>query len=164
MLEREETERLFQSCYKRLLQLSERFFNDKEEARDAVSDIFAHIADGSIQLPQENPEGYLMVCVRNQCMDCIRKLSLKVRLQRHLTMNTERIYSLETEEDKLQKLMTYAEQTLASQTWNVFLLRFKKGLKYREIATQLSISEITVYKHLAQALRQLRNHFKNETR
>ena len=164
MLEREETERLFQSCYKRLLQLSERFLNDKEEARDAVSDIFAHIADGSIQLPQENPEGYLMVCVRNKCLDRIRKLSLRERLQRHLTMDTERFNSIETEEDKLQELMTYAEQTLTPQTWNVFILRFQQGLKYREIATRLSVSEITVYKHLTQALRQLRNHFKNETR
>lgn len=164
MLEKEETERLFQNCFDKLLQLAIRYLKDEEEAKDIVSGIYVRIADGSIKLPQENPEGYLMVCVRNQCMDCIRKLSLKERLQRHLTMNTERIYSLETEEDKLQELMTYAEQTLASQTWNVFLLRFQKGLKYREIATQLSISEITVYKHLAQALRQLRNHFKNETR
>lgn len=164
MLEKEETERLFQSCYDRLLHLAIRYLKDEEEGKDIVSDIFARIADGFMKLPQENPEGYLIVCVRNQCLDRIRKLSLKERLKRHLTMDTERFNSLETEEDKLQELMVYAERTLTPQTWNVFLLRFQEGLKYREIATRLSISEITVYKHLTQALRQLRSHFKNETR
>ena len=79
-------------------------------------------------------------------------------------MDTQHLIPVETEEEKLQELMAYAEQTLTPQTWQVFLLRFDEGLKYREIAARLSISEVAVYKHLAQALRQLRNHFKYETR
>lgn len=164
MFKKEETERLFQKCYARLLLLAENFLNDQEEARDVVSDVFARIADGSLNLPQENPESYLLVCVRNQCFSHIRHLSVRERLKRHLTMDTERLMPIETEEDRLQELMTYAEQTLKPQTWHVFMLRFDEGLKYREIATRLSISEVSVYKHLAHALRQLRNHFKNETR
>lgn len=164
MLEREETERLFQRCYDRLLQLAENYLNDKEEARDTVSDVFAHIADSSFRLPQDNPESYLLVCVRNKCLSRIRHLSVRERLKRHLTMDTERLTAVETEQDRLQELMAYAEQTLTPLTWRVFQLRFDEGLKYREIATRLSISEVSVYKHLAQALRQLRNHFKSETR
>lgn len=160
MLEREETERLFQRCYGKLLQLAENILNDQEEARDIVSDVFARVADGSLQLPQENPESYLLVCVRNQCLSLIRHLSVRERLKRHLTMDTERLTPVETEEERLHELMTYAEQTLTPQTWRVFMLRFDDGLKYREIATRLSISEVSVYKHLAHALRQLRNHFK----
>lgn len=164
MLEKEETARLFQRCYDRLLLLSEGYLNDHEEARDVVSDAFARIADGSLQLPQDNPESYLLVCVRNKCLSRIRHLSVRERLKRHLTMETERLTPVEAEEDRLQELMAYAEQTLTPQTWRIFLLRFDDGLKYREIATQLSISEVSVYKHLAHALRQLRNHFKIETR
>lgn len=164
MLEREETERLFQRCYSRLLHLAENFLNDREEARDIVSDVFARVADGSVQLPQENPESYLLVCVRHQCFSHIRHLSVRERLKRRLTMDTEPLTPVETEEDRLQELMAYAEQTLSPQAWRVFMLRFDDGLKYREIASQLSISEVSVYKHLAQALRQLRNHFKSETR
>lgn len=163
-MEREETEQLFQRCYDKLLQLAENYLNDMEEARDAVSDVFERLADGSIMLPQESPESYLLVCVRNQCLDRIRHLSVRERIRRHLTMDTQHLIPVETEEEKLQELMAYAEQTLTPQTWQVFLLRFDEGLKYREIAARLSISEVTVYKHLAQALRQLRNHFKYETR
>lgn len=164
MLEKEETERLFQRCYGRLLQLAENYLNDREEARDVVSDVFAHIAEGSLQNLQENPEAYLLVSVRNLCFDRIRRLSVRERLERHLTMDTQRMTPVETEEEMLQELMYYAEHSLAPQTRSVFLLRFREGLKYREIAEQLNVSEVTVYKHLAQALRQLRNHFKHETR
>ena len=164
MLDKERTEQLFQQCYNRLLQLAEHYLNDEEEARDAVSDVFARIAGGTLQLPQDKPESYLLVCVRNECFSHIRKLSVRERLKRNLTMDTESVTSVETEEERLQELMAYAEQTLTPQTWHVFLLRFDEGLKYREIAKRLSISEFAVYKHLAQALRQLRNNFKNETK
>ena len=163
MLDKERTEQLFQRCYNRLLQLAEHYLNDEEEARDAVSDVFARVADG-LKLPQDNPENYLLVCVRNECFGRIRKMSVRERLKRNLTMDTERVTPVETEEEKLQELMDYAEQTLTPQTWRVFLLRFNEGLKYHEIAIRLSISEVAVYKHLTQALRQLRNHFKHETR
>ena len=164
MLEREYIEQLFQRCYDKLLKLAQNYLNDQEEARDTVSDVFTHIADSSIKLPQENPEGYLFVCVRNKCLERIRHLSLRERLKRNLTMDTERIIPLETEEERVQELMAYAERSLAPQICKVFMLRFNEGLKYREIAIRLSISEVTVYNHLAQALRQLRSHFKYETR
>lgn len=164
MPEKEETERLFQRSYDRLLQLAVNCLNNEEEARDAVSDVFARVADGSLPLPQGNPESYLMACVRNKCLDQIRHLSVRERLKRHLTMDAQRLFPAEAEEDRLQELMAYAEQTLTPSVWSVFLLRFDEGLKYHEIASRLSISEVTVYKHLAQALRQLRNHFKYVTR
>jgi RNA polymerase sigma-70 factor (ECF subfamily) len=54
---------------------------------------------------------------------------------------------------------SYAEKAFTKQTWKVFQLRFDEGLLYREIAERLGISEITVYKHLAEALRVLRKKF-----
>ncbi len=56
-------------------------------------------------------------------------------------------------------MIDYAERALPKQTWRVFQLRFDEGLRYREIAERLSISERAVYKHLARALNQLKEKF-----
>ena len=41
----------------------------------------------------------------------------------------------------------------------MFQLRFGEERKYREIAAELGISEVAVYKHLVAALARIRNHF-----
>lgn len=48
---------------------------------------------------------------------------------------------------------------LTPQTRKVLDLRFRQKLKYREIATELGISEVAVYKHLAQGIRKLKQKF-----
>ena len=57
------------------------------------------------------------------------------------------------------EIITYAERTMTAQTLLVFQLRFDDGRSVFEISQQLGISETAVYKHLAKALRQLRQHF-----
>jgi len=71
--------------------------------------------------------------------------------------------SVENEQERIAEIIDYAERTFSKQTWRVFQLRFDEGLQYREIAERLGISETAVYKHLAQALRQLKETF-NPTR
>ena len=60
-------------------------------------------------------------------------------------------------------MIAYAEQNFPKQTWCVFQLRFDEGLLYREIAERLGISEVAVYKHLAEALKRLKEKY-NPTR
>lgn len=76
MLDREKTERLFHHQADRMHQLATMLLDDEEEARDAVSEVFARLMEGKIHLPKENPEGYLLVCLRNRCLDRNRHLSL----------------------------------------------------------------------------------------
>ena len=40
-------------------------------------------------------------------------------------------------------------------------LRYQQELKYREIAEALSVSEVTVYNHLSQSLKLIKEHFKS---
>ena len=159
MPDRRETEQLFRMNYKQMMALALSLLHDDDEARDAVSDIFERLVDGTLHLPLQRTEAYLMVVVRNHCLDLIRHLSLREKIRRHLTLSTPSLTPVETEQQQIEDLMAYAEEKLTPQTWRVFQLRFGEGKSYQEIALLLSISEVAVYKHLAQALRKLREQF-----
>lgn len=159
MPDREDTERLYRQHAEQMHQLAVSLLHDEEEARDAVSDIFERLAQGTLRLPPEKPESYLYVCLRNFCLDQIRKLSVRERLERHLSMEPPGTTESGSEQKLLEEMMTYAEEAMTPQTWRVFQLRFDDGLSYRHISEQLGISQVAVYKHLAQALRMLRQQF-----
>jgi RNA polymerase sigma-70 factor (ECF subfamily) len=69
----------------------------------------------------------------------------------------------EIEQERVKEMIDYAEKNLSKPAWRVFQLRFDEGLLYREIAERLGVSEVTVYKHLVEALKKLKEKF-NPTR
>ena len=159
MPDKKETEQLFRENYEQLTALALSLLHDENEARDAVSDVFERLVDGTLHLPLQRTDTYLMVAVRNHCLDRIRHLSLREKIRRHLTLSTPSLTPVDTGQQQIEDMMDYALQKLTPQTFRVFQLRFGDGMAYREIAQELSISEVAVYKHLAQALRKLREHF-----
>ena len=66
---------------------------------------------------------------------------------------------IEAQTDHLTEVLRYSEQTFTPQTLHVFRLRYQQRKKYTEIASELQISEVAVYKHLAQALKKIKQHF-----
>ena len=115
MLEKEETEQLFREQAERMHRLATTMLHDEEEARDAVSEIFERLTNGAIRLPAEKPESYLFVCLRNLCLDQIRKLSLRERIERHLTMESPSLTPVASEEQLLMEMMEYAEEMMTSR-------------------------------------------------
>ena len=156
-------EQLYKDCYPRLLVVARRILKDDDEASDTVSDVFARLADSSLQLPEERPESYLMVTVRNLCIDRIHRMTIRERVERNLTLSQPSMVTVETDLVRAEEMIAYAEQSFPKQMWRVFQLRFDEGLLYREIAERLGISEVAVYKHLAEALKRLKEKY-NPTR
>lgn len=161
--EKNEIEQLYTSNYQRLLTIARLMLKDEKEAEDIVGDLFARLADGSITLPSERPESYLLVATRNNCVDRIRRLTLREKMERQLSLSDPNPLYMESGLERITEIIDYAEKNFPKPTWRVFQLRFDEGLLYREIAERLGISETTVYKHLANALKQLKKTF-NPTR
>ena len=69
------------------------------------------------------------------------------------------IAEIDREAEKYEAIQAYMDAELTPQTRKVLDLRFRQKLKYREIATELGISEVAVYKHLAQGIRKLKQKF-----
>ena len=162
-VEKRELEQQYIDSYQRMLTVARLILKNEDEASDAVSDVFARLADGSMVLPEENPERYLMATIRNLCITRIRRMTLHERIERRLSLSEPTQASMASEREMAKEMIDYAEKTFSNQTWRIFQLRFDEGLLYREIAEQLGISEVTVYKHLAEALKKLKEKF-NPTR
>lgn len=130
---------------------------DSEEARDVVSEVFSQLLDGKMILPEDNAEAYLLACIRNRCLDAIDHLCVKERMIKHISLSSspDADYA-ELQEQRLKMIKECAEKELSTSERQVFELRFRDGLKYREIAGRLNISEVAVYKSLSRALTTIR--------
>ena len=156
-------EQLFIGCRQRMLAIARLMLKNDDDANDAVSDVFFKLTEGSLRVPADHPENYLMATVRNLCLDRIRLMTLHERLERRITLSDNDQAYGESERERIAEMIDYAERTFSKQTWRVFQLRFDEGLLYREIAERLGISEVAVYKHLAEALKKLKEKY-NPTR
>ena len=129
MTSKDDLKALFMEHYDRMYLLARVMLHDDEESRDVVSDVFAQIAE-RMQTAGQVPE----------------------------TDGIEMI-PIEAQTDHLTEVLRYSEQTFTPQTLHVFRLRYQQRKKYTEIASELQISEVAVYKHLAQALKKIKQHF-----
>lgn len=160
MTDKETIRLLFESHYDRMYLLARILLHDDEDSRDAVSDVFARIADGSIEVRPNTAERFLLTCVRNKCLKMIRQRQVRQRAARLLPLDDIiEMMPLEAQTDRLTQLLDYSEQALTPQTLCVFQLRYQQRKTYAEIAATLGISEAAVYKHLAQALQKIKSHF-----
>ena len=155
-------EQLFLQHYVRLRQLATRLLHDDEEGKDIVNDVFTRMIQADIMPLPEKAEAYLFTSVRNRCMDHIAQQQVRQRVERLLPVDDVTILSEADEERRYSELRQFVVTELSEQTRQVFLLRFDKHKKYQEIAAELDVSEKTVYKHLHQAITQLREHFKEQ--
>jgi RNA polymerase sigma-70 factor (ECF subfamily) len=65
------------------------------------------------------------------------------------------------EQEQLQMIHHYIDNSLPQLSQQILRLRYQHGLKYREIADVLQVSEVTVHNHLSQSLKLLKDHFKS---
>lgn len=143
-----------------MYRLAKTILYEPQESKDVVSDIFARLLrDG--RLPQkEKMEGYLMTAVRNRCRDVISHKSIRERVERLFLQESlqNRIVS-PYDDDRLDRLMQFIETEIPPLSRQIFRLRFLREMSYEEVAQTVGVSKVTVYNHLSQSLRRIREHF-----
>ena len=156
-MKEKEIERLFHQYYAQMTRLAITMLYDDEEARDVVSEVFATFV--KLDIMPRNVEGYLMTSVRNRCMNLWQHKSVRTRFEQAYALEvTAYTEEMEDTEQQFRELMTFARQNLTKQTLLVFEMRHLQGMKYQEIADELGISRVMVYKHLAQAMETIRKY------
>lgn len=149
-------ETLFHRHYERMLLTARTLLRDPEEARDVVSDVFAELIENDRRLDPERTESYLLVSVRNKCLNLVKHRMMAERVQE--LMFRDSIDDGYTELP-LDDILHYIKCNLTPRSREVMLRRYDKNQKYEEIADGLGISRIAVYKHIAQSLTKLKKHF-----
>ena len=157
MIDKQTFEQIFRHHYDGMFRLARRMLGDDAESKDVVSDVFASLlGKDETELKTDTLQGFLLTSVRNRC----------VNLLVHKQKEQAAIVNLKDNEDdgigqeKLNALRDYIDTHLPELSQHILRLRFQQGLKYREIADALQVSEVTVYNHLSQSLKQMKEHFK----
>lgn len=162
-MKEKEIEQLFRQHYAQMAKLARTMLYDDEEARDVVSEVFAALIRSDV-VPV-NIKNYLLTSVRNRCLSILEHKSVRAKFEQAYTLEMKSA-SQPAEEgggeyqssDRLRNLMTYAEQNLTKQTLRVFRMRHLQGMKYQDIAVELGISRVMVYKHLTQAMEKIKEY------
>lgn len=162
MQKKEQFEELYLNHYGQMLKLARWLLKDDEEAKDVVDDIFTEVWDGNINPYVAKTENFLLVCIRNRCLDILGRLKIKERVRQLLTLESPLVMmpANDYHQQELDKVREIVDKLLTPRDRQVLLMKYERRMKYHEMAVELGISEAAIYKHLSQALKTLKDNLK----
>lgn len=134
---------------------------DEYQSEEMVQNVFLKIWEKKDELAiQTSLKAYLFRSVYNACLNWIQHQKVKQQYETHTTHvmnNVKPENPIQVSQYKsLQEALHKAMDELPEQCRTVFQMSRFGELKYREIASELNISEKTVENHMSKALKLLR--------
>ena len=129
------------------------------DGKDAVHDVFETVIRNGIELRGETASGYLLSSTRNRCLNRPRSMRIKEKVANEYVIfsNLESVTDAAASEERIATLNAGISLLQPPVREKIIEMHFRQGLKFREIAAKLGISETAVYKHLRQAMASLRS-------
>lgn len=150
---------LYHRYVPRVLGFAKTFILDKDEAEEAVQEVFIKVWEKRDTLKSElNFKSYLFVSVRNQIYNKIRDAKKYVRvedLEMDVASTEMHIHDKLVYQELEQTAFSLLDELPLIQK-KVFTLSKLEGLSHKEIATMLDISIRTVEHHVYLANKQMR--------
>jgi RNA polymerase sigma-70 factor (ECF subfamily) len=163
---------LFKNYYPRLYGYAFRFIPDTDTVDDIVQECFIKLWEKHQNLNSESITSLLFAMVRNGCLNYLKHKDIEEKYQLEYLAkigDEERLYysdfAFDPEHkllyDELQEQTKFVINNLPARCRQVFIMSRLKGMKNKEIATELQISTTAVEKHISKAIRIFADHFKN---
>jgi RNA polymerase sigma factor (sigma-70 family) len=156
---------IYETNYQDLFSYGFSICGDKELTKDCIQDLFLEIWNIRSQLTREvtNVRSYLFTWLRRKITKALsRSAHIKNgakdgadELLVELPYETLLIRFQQTSEDK--EKLSAALSKLTKKQVEIIKLRFYDNLSYAEISQKTSLTTRTVYNHIHEAIRQLRN-------
>ena len=157
MLEKRNIEQLFRQNYSEMNHLARVLLGDDEEAEDVVQDIFLRVARNDIPPKSDN---YLLVAVRNACLNRIRQKQLHEKVRNLLPIDADADFQpIDKERERLEDIAAFVNEQMEEPHRSIIHLRFDEDLTIADIARRLGLNPNTTYKYLAQCMEHIRQHF-----
>ena len=157
MLEKRNIEQLFRQNYSEMNHLARVLLGNDGEADDVVQDIFLRIADSDI--PPKS-DYYLLVAVRNACLNRIRQKQLHEKVRNLLPIDADADFQpIDKQQERLEDIAAFVDRRMEEPHRSIFHLRFDEDLTIADIARRLGLNPNTTYKYLAQCMEHIRKHF-----
>lgn len=143
----------FRCYYRPLCMFSLKIVNDIDQAEDIVQDAFVDLWQKRESLKDSsNIRAYLFAIVRNKSTYYIKKIS-SIEVSYDISLIAEEEMEQTIEDSFEQARILTAIDNLPERCKNALLLSKRDGLKYEEIAENMSVSVNTVRNHISKALR-----------
>ncbi|WP_455637389.1 RNA polymerase sigma-70 factor [Parabacteroides sp.] len=156
---------LFTTYYKNLVLFAGNFLPNQEVCEDIVQSVFLKLwADRSRLDIDISLKSYLLKAIRNSCLDEIRHKNI-IHQHEAYTLYNNILNDIDTDNyilySDLNRHLQKALQEMPPVYRSVFEMNRFEGLKYKEIAIQLNVSERTVEVRMGKALELLRRYLKD---
>ncbi len=160
-------EQIFHAYYAILLRYCKEYVIREDIAKEIIQDVFMILWERRQKLkPNTKIHAYLFTITRNSALNYLKRKIAEINYldyQKNQYIRYElNYYALRDQaSEKLfhKELLENVQQTISElppKCKEIFLLSRDEGLKYKEIAGKLNISEKTVENHIAKALRMIR--------
>jgi|SRR4030095_4334250 len=131
--------------------------------KDLLQEFFLHIWENRSKFQAvENIKAYLVVSFKRFLLQELRKFSREVgnaiRPADELEYPFEDYIILFQENEELRKVLFEAIQSLSNREKEMIRLRYYEQMSCEEIAAKTSLELRTIYNHIYEALKKLRNH------
>ena len=155
-----EIETLFRQHYAAMYRLARTILYDADESKDVVSDVFVRLLHSTPSVQPDKMEGYLMMAVRNRCLDVLSHKSVREQVEKLFSQELKQRHIIARNEDeRLDQLMQYIERELPPLSQQILRLRFLQEMTYEEVAQEVGVSKVTVYNHLRQSMHRIKEYF-----
>jgi len=143
----------------KLYALAFRLLNNRDEASDAVQDVFLKLWNKRNELEIQNNEAFCVTLVKNISLDILRKRRKNESLNNAEQIENEKNINkqIDTHYDWLQ--MQKLIKQLPKQQQQLIILRHVKEYTMAEIAKHTGLSEANVRTTLSRARKLLRENF-----
>ena len=152
---KQEFEHLFKENYPHMYRMAFSMVENADDAKDAVTQVFAQIWKGKPQVARESVRGYLLAATRNQCLHLLRSRRLQRQMENELRQDMA-VSESDEHKELLQQLQQVIEDNLTEQDRRVLSLHYEEEMTYNETAKVLGISTSAVNKHITRSLAKIR--------
>lgn len=157
----------FRKFSPRLEAFAQKYTNDTNEAEDIVQDVFLKLWERRELLDNISLASFLFMMVRNSCLNHLKHRQIADSVQQRIpdTETAERLYAADFVPDpsslliqkELSDSIDQIMEELPPKCKEAFVLSRLNGLKNREIAEHMAITEKVVEKHITRALKRFRD-------
>lgn len=158
---------VFRLYYDALCRFAGTYIADSQQCEDLVQEAYIKMWEQRSKLGDvKNMKSYLYTMVKNNCINYLVHLKVKDKYAQHFSAEID-ILTVEADELNLdgelsveEKVLTAIED-LPTQCKEVFKKKYLDGMRTKEVAELMNISPRTVEAHVLNALKSLRNRFKD---
>lgn len=155
---------LFDICFAQLHELSYNYVLDYDVANDIVQEALIAIYEHKNPELIANMEAYLRIAVRNRSLNYLRDLAIEDKKRTLYLLEFARRENIDNAEwDALRQIVESEVNELPDACRKICRMRFYDGLKIKEIAHVLNLSEGTVKTQLHRAVERISETFREGT-